>query len=83
VCWTGNDLDQIPTLVSYFDWMVDEQCCQYRECDLLLPFLQAGKAVLEIEYHRSPRTFCPVLNALNFNAMKKRRKLDAKRWPCR
>lgn len=78
-----NDLDQIPTLVWYFDWVVDEQCFQYQECDLLLPFLQAGKAVLEIEYHRSPRKFCAVLNALNFNAMKKRRKLNAKRWPCR
>lgn len=78
-----NDLDQIPTLVSYFDWVVDEQCFQYRECDLLLPFIQAGKAVMEIEYRRSTRKFCPVLNAMNFNAMKKRRKLDAKRWPCR
>jgi hypothetical protein len=78
-----NDLDQIPTLVSYFDWVVDEQCFQYQECDLLQPFIDAGKAVMEIEYRRSPKKFCPTLNAMNFNAMKKRKKLNAKRWSCR
>ena len=45
-----NDLDQIPELLPYFDWAVNEQCAQYAECDLLVPFVQAGKPVMEIEY---------------------------------
>src|SRR5436309_2876787 len=76
------DLDQSPTLVPYFDWAVNEQCVQYEECDKLLPFVQAGKAVMEIEYRGNPTRFCPAVNALGFNAMKKRRRLDATRVQC-
>jgi len=45
-----NDLEQIPDLISYFDWELNEQCFQYNECDQLLPFIQAGKPVFNIEY---------------------------------
>ena len=61
-----NDLDQIPQLVGAFDWAVNEQCNQYSECDRLLPFVTAGKAVMEIEYSGSTATFCPAANARNF-----------------
>lgn len=45
-----NDLDQIEALVSYFDFAVNEQCAEYDECDLLTPFIDDGKAVLQAEY---------------------------------
>ena len=45
-----NDLLQIPALVSSFDLAINEQCHAYQECQLLTPFVQAGKPVLNIEY---------------------------------
>ena len=44
------DLLQIPALVSSFDLAINEQCHAYQECQLLTPFVQAGKPVLNIEY---------------------------------
>jgi len=38
-----NGLDQIVDLLPYFDFEINEQCQQYQECDLLLPFVQAGR----------------------------------------
>ncbi|MCY0965089.1 endo alpha-1,4 polygalactosaminidase [Parathalassolituus penaei] len=46
-----NDLDQIETLVDYFDFAVNEQCFEYNECDLLAPFIEQGKPVLNAEYN--------------------------------
>ncbi len=45
-----NDLDQVAQLVEYFDFALNEQCHQYDECDLLVPFVAAGKAVFNAEY---------------------------------
>ncbi len=77
-----NDLDQITTLLPYFDWALNEQCFQYQECDLLRPFVAAKKAVFEVEYSLAPAAFCPQANALGFNAMLKHLTLDAFRVPC-
>lgn len=45
-----NDLDQIPELVTYFDFAVNEECHPYEECDALSPFTEAGKPVFNAEY---------------------------------
>ena len=45
-----NDLDQVRELVDYFDFAVNEQCFEYNECDMLLPFINQGKPVLTAEY---------------------------------
>ncbi|PTY36531.1 endo alpha-1,4 polygalactosaminidase [Saccharospirillum sp. MSK14-1] len=45
-----NDLDQVDDLVEYYDFSVNEQCFQYDECDLLVPFINASKPVLNAEY---------------------------------
>ena len=45
-----NDLDQIPELVNYFDFSVNEQCHEFDECDALQPFIDAGKPVFNAEY---------------------------------
>ena len=66
-----------------FDWQLNEQCFQYNGCDLLLPFVQAGKPVFNIEYQDDPASFCPQANAMNFDTLKKNPDLDAWRVACR
>ncbi len=46
----NNALDQIPELVSYYDFAVNEQCFEYDECDTLMPFIEQDKPVLHAEY---------------------------------
>jgi hypothetical protein len=45
-----NDLPQIKVLHPYFDFAVNEECHQYGECELYLPFLRSEKPVFNIEY---------------------------------
>lgn len=45
-----NDLEQIPELVDFYDFSVNEQCHEFDECDTLESFIQAGKPVLNAEY---------------------------------
>jgi hypothetical protein len=78
-----NDLDQVKSLLPYFDYALDEQCFQYKECAKLLPFINAGKPVFEVEYKGATSTFCPKANAVNFNSLKKTLELDATREACR
>ncbi len=78
-----NDLDQIRDLLPSFDWALDEQCFQYHECNKLLPFINANKAVFEVEYNLPPNKFCPKANSMNFNSMKKHLNLGVYRVPCR
>lgn len=77
-----NDLDQIPDLVGDFDWALNEQCYEFDECDTLLPFVQAGKAVFGVEYSGDPANFCPQANAANYSWLKKNLDLDAERLDC-
>ena len=48
-----NDLDQIPDLISYFDFSINEQCHEFHECDALTNFIANGKPVLNAEYQQS------------------------------
>jgi hypothetical protein len=78
-----NDVEQVTDLLPYFDWALNEQCFQYRECDSLLPFIEAGKAVFQVEYQLRIRRFCPKANEMNFDSLKKREDLNAWRMACR
>lgn len=78
-----NDLEQIPQLLGAFDFAIDEECYQYRECSALAPFVAAGKAVFHTEYRRAPKDFCPVATALGLSSMQKRLDLGAWRIYCR
>jgi hypothetical protein len=78
-----NDLGQIEDLLPYFDWMINEECFSFNECDLLLPFTKMGKPVFVIEYELLPQDFCEEANRLGFNALHKNWELDAYRVPCR
>lgn len=72
-----NNLGQVNELLPYFDWALNEQCFQFNECDALLPFIQAGKAVFGVEYELEAEAFCPLANAAGFQWLKKHRELDA------
>jgi hypothetical protein len=78
-----NDLEQAAQLEPYFDWALNEQCFEYNECNLLLPFVQAGKAVFGVEYTGSLASFCPQANSMDFDWLKKTEDLDASRQACR
>jgi len=78
-----NDVEQVTQLEPYFNWALDEQCFEYNECDLLLPFVQAGKAVFGVEYSGSLASFCPEANSMDFDWLKKNENLNASREACR
>jgi len=77
-----NDLDQAASLAPTFDFAVDEQCVQYRECDSLRVFTAAGKPVFHAEYDLTTATFCPVTRPLGFSSIRKHLSLDAWREVC-
>lgn len=85
-----NDIAQIPQLLPYFDWALNEQCWQYGECTTgqngdygYDQFVGAGKAVFTVEYELGTSKFCAKSNAQNFNSLRKNYELDAYRVACR
>ena len=78
-----NDLDQVEELLPWFDWVLNEECFQFDECELLLPFVQAGKAVFGVEYQGNPADYCPQANALNYDWLVKDLDLGPSYQSCR
>lgn len=77
-----NDLDQVKSLQSSFDFAVNEECYEYDECSVLKAFINAGKPVFHVEYSSSTASFCPTTTAMGFSSMRKNLDLDASRTPC-
>jgi len=78
-----NDIDQIPQLVSDFDFTVNEECDTYNECNTLQPFIAAGKPVFNAEYATSlaaannrAATRCPQARQENLRTLILPRELD-------
>ena len=86
-----NDLGQLADLLPYFDYAINEQCFQFKECDDNPPpgypaWVAAGKAVFQVEYRLPTRRFCKRANAANFNSIRKSATFDLfdEPWkPCR
>lgn len=81
-----NGLGQVSDLVGEYEWEINEQCFQYDECELLLPFIEAGKPVWNVEYVEEgaeTAVFCPQANAYNFDSLLKEYDLGSWRQPCR
>jgi hypothetical protein len=83
-----NDLEDITALIGDVDFAINEECFQYDECDALTPFVQANKAVFQVEYTSGDlatkgATVCPKANALDFDTLIKRLSLNAARYSCR
>jgi hypothetical protein len=77
-----NDLGQVPQLVDYFDFQVNEQCYEYDECDRLAPFIAAGKPVFGIEYKTPLTEFCADSITRGFSTIRKTLALRAPRETC-
>ena len=77
-----NNIDQAPELVQYFDWTLNEECFQFEECETLQPFIDASKAVFNVEYDLDAEEFCPEARELGFNSLKKNLDVDVWREPC-
>ncbi len=80
-----NALGLIEVLEGHFDWALNEQCFQYDECEMLQPFLDAGKAVLGVSYVSKGKAgkICREANQMGFSWLIKRWDLDAWRMDCR
>jgi hypothetical protein len=61
-----NDVEQVAELEPVFDFAVNEECITYDECGEYAPFLDAGKAVLHVEYKNVPSGRCATVST---NAM--------------
>jgi hypothetical protein len=77
-----NDPDQVAALVRDFDFSVDEQCAQFKECGAFTPFVAAGKAVFHVEYQLTAGQFCAETEKLGLSSMVKHLNLDAWRRAC-
>ncbi len=77
-----NDLDQIPELVGHFDFAVNEQCFEHNECEKLLPFIRAQKAVFGAEYTGEWLEVCSDANRLNFSWIMAERDLNGLTTSC-
>ncbi len=80
-----NDLDQVKDLLDDFDWALNEECFDYDECDMLLPFINAAKAVFQVQYGDADLAdnICPKALALDFDTLIKHVELDSWRVSCR
>ncbi|MFN8624096.1 MAG: endo alpha-1,4 polygalactosaminidase [Chloroflexota bacterium] len=72
----------VRTLVDGWDLSVVEQCFQYRECGRYLPFVTAGKPVLDVEYSLGRAAFCDRAATLGITAIRKHLALDPWRAAC-
>lgn len=66
-----NNLGQVEILVDYYDWALNEQCFFYDECELLLPFIEANKAVFGIEYRLEKEEYCSQAIEMGFSWLHK------------
>jgi hypothetical protein len=77
-----NNAKQVAVLEPSFDFAVVEQCFEFDECKKYEPFVNAGKAVFEVEYDADPAEFCPVAVQRGFSAILKRLDIGAPRVAC-
>lgn len=80
-----NDPDLVAELVPSFDWALTEDCSVDEWCAQMIPFVQAGKAVFQVEYTDQGvrlSDFCPQARQNQFTGILKRRELDSWREVC-
>lgn len=79
----GDDVEFAAAMEPIVDFAVVEQCFEFGTCDSFRPFVQAGKAVLEVEYELDPSEFCSRANAMGFSAVRQSNNLEGGGTPCR
>ena len=83
-----NDPSQVKDLLPYFAYAIVEECFQYHFCSGSpapgeTAFVDAGKAVFEVEYRLTRNTFCGEAADLGINAIKKSRRFSLFAQPYR
>jgi hypothetical protein len=78
-----NALENVPSLVGYYDWAISEDCVHNRECQLALPFIRAGKFFGDVEYQLPTGRFCRTLRRIGISGIAKDRGLHAPVRFCR
>jgi hypothetical protein len=68
--------------VAAFDWALNEECFQYHECGVYDAFVDAGKAVFNVEYVGRMSSYCPKATDRQFSTLKKRLALGSWRKVC-
>jgi hypothetical protein len=81
-----NDLGQLTDLKPYFDFAINEQCFQFKECNFPPPGLPdwtaSGKAVFNVEY-KSSALNCPLAATYQISSILKTVDLFDQPWtPC-
>lgn len=65
-----NSGDQIPDLLEYYDFSLNEECYYYEECRFYSPFITAGKPVFHAEYEvDDPQPFCEDMESYLFSTL--------------
>jgi hypothetical protein len=79
-----NNINQAKDLRIYgaFDFVVSEECIQYKECSYFSEFLRLNKPVFVAEYKLAPAKFCIEAKASRLSAIKKHPALNAVREDC-
>lgn len=84
-----NATGLVSSLVTKFDWALNEECLAYSECDTEAPFIAAGKAVFHVEYVTSTSQgnskaaqVCGDPTTKGFSTLVKLSDLDAWRVAC-
>jgi hypothetical protein len=70
----------VADLLPYFDWALTEDCFDQGWCEQMIPFIEAGKVVIDTEYTDTGialEDFCSQAKAMQFSAILKHRDLDA------
>lgn len=64
-----NDVEQVAALEPVFDFAINEECAAYDECAAYRPFVQAGKAVLHVEYTEVDPEICALSGGLGLSTI--------------
>lgn len=76
-----NDPEQISDLEPWFDFVILESCFEWGWCDLSAPFVEAGKAIFDIEYS-AITAFCEGATEQSITLIGKNRQLNAWQEVC-
>ena len=78
-------VDLIPELMDLYDFALSEGCLERADCQLLLPFIERGKAVYHWEYTAAVDDgidVCAAAGVFGFDTIVKHRELDPWRFVC-
>jgi hypothetical protein len=78
-------VDLIPDLIDWYDFATVEGCLERADCQLVLPFVGAGKPVFHWEFTTAVDggvDVCRAAKTFRFSTIVKHRQLDAWRYAC-